>query len=43
MHILIICDPTYVQTFTTLAGQIEKPLNNIMIRRTGDGEDKVTS
>ena len=30
-QVFVVCDPTYVQTFKTLAGKIEKPLNNIML------------
>lgn len=30
-QVFVICDPTYVQTFKTLAGKVDKPLNNIMI------------
>lgn len=30
-QVFVVCDPSYVQTFKTLAGKIEKPLNNIML------------
>jgi trk system potassium uptake protein TrkA len=30
-QVFVVCDPSYVQTFKTLAGKIEKPLTNIML------------
>lgn len=30
-QVFVVCDPNYVRTFKTLAGKVEKPLNNIMI------------